>query len=352
MMKKTMLSIAIHFASALGVYAQSSLVATLTHNGTTTAYYNAEALVDAHAAAEDGDIITLSSGTFTATNITKAVTIRGAGMMTDNESGTTPTYLQGNFSIGVPADKEGGVVIEGIRNTATVTFTTSMKKAPVFLKSYLGSINMYSTNYSNTDIIISNCVIASSLTLHYNCNQHATIDNSYINRLDTNGKYTVNYGNISASLTNCILNNYNKNLMSVYQNETLQQLTMRNSIIRNVAESDGVKVIPDASQQFFNCVCTESGNTTFFSNMAAAAGNAYATEDIFAMTPDASSISTETMKLTTSAAATYRGSDGTQVGIYGGAAPFSSTPSNPRVGAFHVNTSKVNDKLNVTITVE
>jgi hypothetical protein len=140
--------------------------------------------------------------------------------------------------------------------------------------------------------------------------------------------------------------------MSVYQNETLQRLTMRNSIIRNVDESDGIKVTPDASQQFFNCVCTESGNTTFFSNMADASGNAYATEEIFAMTPDASSISTETMKLTASAAAAYKGSDGTQVGMYGGTNPFSPMPSNPRVSAFHVHTSKVNDKLNVTITVE
>ena len=61
---------------------------------------------------------------------------------------------------------------------------------------------------------------------------------------------------------------------------------------------------------------------------------------------------TETFELTETAAATYLGDDGTQVGIYGGTNPFNPTPSNPQVKKFTVNSTTEGDQLKVKINVE
>lgn len=82
---------------ALGVSAQSALIATLMHGDEISTFQSSEALKQAYEKAVDGDVITLSSGTFNAPSpITKAITIRGAGMMAYN---TTPTKISGDFGI-------------------------------------------------------------------------------------------------------------------------------------------------------------------------------------------------------------------------------------------------------------
>ena len=51
------------------VKAQTSLLATLNHQGKISTFYGNKALQQAHAAAVDGDVINLSSGTFQAENV-------------------------------------------------------------------------------------------------------------------------------------------------------------------------------------------------------------------------------------------------------------------------------------------
>lgn len=60
----------------------------------------------------------------------------------------------------------------------------------------------------------------------------------------------------------------------------------------------------------------------------------------------------ETFELTDEAKAKYKGSDGTQVGIYGGTNPFDPTPTNPQIKKFGVSTTNIDGKLNVKINVE
>ena len=60
----------------------------------------------------------------------------------------------------------------------------------------------------------------------------------------------------------------------------------------------------------------------------------------------------ETFELTPTAAATYLGDDGKQVGIYGGTNPFDPTPSNPQIKKFTVDSSVNSGKLSVKINVE
>ena len=60
----------------------------------------------------------------------------------------------------------------------------------------------------------------------------------------------------------------------------------------------------------------------------------------------------ETFELTDEAKTKYLGTDGTQIGIYGGDFPFESTPSNPQITNCEVaKKSTADGKLSVKITV-
>lgn len=57
-------------------------------------------------------------------------------------------------------------------------------------------------------------------------------------------------------------------------------------------------------------------------------------------------------ELTDEAKTKYLGTDGTEVGIYGGEQPFNLTPSNPQITKFDMTSSAENGKLTVKINVQ
>lgn len=84
--------------STMGIFAQSTLVATLSRNDSIiSTFYGANALVNAHNAAQSGDVINLSSGNFSSTRIVKSITLRGMGMEMDSINNIQPTTLIGDF---------------------------------------------------------------------------------------------------------------------------------------------------------------------------------------------------------------------------------------------------------------
>ena len=106
-MKKILLSMALVLLGLNAAMAQSSLVATLSHEGNVSLFSGYNAFVDAMAAADHGDVITLSSGLFAPTTITKAVTIRGAAMDDDAEKGILKTEINGSVNINIPDETNG-----------------------------------------------------------------------------------------------------------------------------------------------------------------------------------------------------------------------------------------------------
>ena len=100
-------------------FAQVPLIATLQHNDTISAFYGSNAFVEAHAAASHGDIITLSSGEFNACDITKAITLHGAGCIYNPETNSLPTKIVGNFSLNIPSDTTS-LIMESIMFTGEI----------------------------------------------------------------------------------------------------------------------------------------------------------------------------------------------------------------------------------------
>ncbi len=202
-MKKLFLSLALLTIAAMS-YAQSSVLATLSHEGEISTFYGARALKEAHAAAEHGDVITLSSGSFQATDITKAVTIRGAGMQVDSIAQIYPSVVVGGFKIDVPDSLEQHLTVEGIycdNNTVNVCHTLSNA---TFIKSRFYTVrSMHQTNNYGymKNLAFIHCKIQSYF---YNTNGSNSI--SFVNSLIMNPSVGYNsYSSNSFEFTNCVV---------------------------------------------------------------------------------------------------------------------------------------------------
>ncbi|MBQ8958336.1 MAG: hypothetical protein IJ057_07555 [Bacteroidales bacterium] len=134
-------------------------VATLQHGEDISVFYGTNAFVDAHTAAVDGDIVTLSGGSFTTPmTITKAITLRGAGALRDTVAGTNPTV----FSAGITIDVENTTIpfqMEGILLSNTIQF--GRLNNPVFTRCNFFELKPYNLNKPMTNAQFLNCKISS-----------------------------------------------------------------------------------------------------------------------------------------------------------------------------------------------
>lgn len=339
-MKKFFLSLVAAIVAATATYAQSSLVATLSHNGETTQFYGANALVESHEAAADGDVITLSSGTFSATTVTKCITLRGAGMFGNSNTQVLPTTISGIMTFGISADAEGRLIIEGLCFNNDVYFTGTLKN-PLFEKTIFQSSVRYNVNNLPTVITPTyiHCFAKSSV---YNKTNNTFI-NCVLGFLSCDDNYYNTY-------ENCVVITNQSPAWSYVKNQAF-----KNCIL--VSTDSGTSYGLDSSCSAYNCLAIYNGLLYSGAYIFKSVGNNTNTEikdngsSVF-KTYTGTFTDSETFELKDEAASTYLGHDGTQVGIYGGTAPFDPTPSNPQVTKFEVNSGTANGKLTVKINVE
>ena len=310
--------------------AQTSLMATLNHEGTISTFYGPRALQQAHQAAVSGDVITLSSGTFQAENITKAVTIRGAGMDVTSANGLTsePTVLANDFDIKIPNTDTNRLTLEGIYHNGTITIrkennTCSLRNA-LFLKSRFKVINSYDQE-SVKDLTMLHCRVADYISInHYSS---AQILNSVINRVSY-GYFSLSHcvvldgsclGNGGNEYKNCIFrcpSNYPQSGESCYNNVFITDNT---SVLDRIPNSTNLRV---------------GTNDTHFANI-----KGYSDSSDY--------------KLAEADREVLQGIDGTEIGIYGGSMPYSAVTTNPQITKFNVAAKTTADgKLSVDIEVK
>lgn len=336
-MKKLFFLLATVFCAATGSYAQYPNVATLTHDSDVKAFYGDSAFVKAMEVAADGDYVTLSSGRFVAPIITKAVTVRGAGMWNDS---TDPKYIiaqtivEGTLDFAIPeattqAFSMEGVYVRGASMTTTWLRNASFVKCE-FGNGWVGPKSGVSYEYAKLkDVSFMNCYIQETPSNTANnaikLGGNILAVNSYIKFLEC---YTNVSGRSYANIFNCYLYGYPDN----YEN-----CMIYNSVIDN--SSNAESNLP-TSATAYNCLadrlmfgsCYGSGNKAIQTGF----------DDYF----------TSYYKLIDEAAAKYLGTDGTQVGMYGGASPFSPIPNYPRIKKFNVASQPTADgKLDVEIQV-
>lgn len=356
-MKKILLSF-VAFVFATVCLAQGSLLATLSHEGEISAYYGASALKAALTAAANGDVITLSSGQFTAVNITKAITLRGAGMSVSNDSTNTheSTIIQGNFQINLADSLQGRIIMEGLYVNGNVTYVGTLKNAQ-FLKCRFNGLGYSNGKITNTSFI--HCRFADY------CKIAANSDASFINCVVKRIKQEESSSNIQ--MENCFVkfvqnsdSDADKSRPSSCVNSYFKNCILAHYIkSSSYSMSDLCKL--NKSCTAYNCIGLGSSETNIFSNIA------YKNNTNTWVGTDGSSIfksytgyknnndipDSEAFELTDEAKAKYLGVDGTQVGIHGGNLPYNEQPSTPQITKCNVAAKSTADgKLSVEIEVK
>lgn len=319
---------------AANLFAQQQM-ATLNHNDTITVFYGHYALKDACDAAVAGDIVTLSPGTFEKCDITKPITLRGAGATIDTIAGTYPTIISGYFKLDIPKHTEYYLVIEGVYMSQNIDIN----------KLYNAKFNRCNINdlrfgeaieeiAENVEFV--NCLIG-GINSGYKCS--STSNFTFVNC----ALYWHSGGEVASAFINSQL----------IMNISFLKSTAYNSVITRANNGCSFNQTANA----FNSIFIRNGyssnilyNTTNNTNVTYNNLNEVF-ETWHSCTYNNFSFD-ERYILKEEIATSFLGSDGTEVGIHGGMFPFDTRPSYMVVKKCNVaNKSTIDGKLSVDIEV-
>ncbi|MBR1428196.1 MAG: hypothetical protein IJ582_04085 [Prevotella sp.] len=158
------------------VHAQSEvLTATLTHGDQVSVFTGTNAFVQAHEAAADGDVISLSSGSFAPAPITKSVTVYGAGYEKNAELGIDITLLSGDLNIGVAETTLSNVHIEGVKISGLIKLLEGSDMEGLIVKRCYTTKGF--THYGNSkNTLIQECIFTNGFT-NDNTTLASTVEN-------------------------------------------------------------------------------------------------------------------------------------------------------------------------------
>lgn len=334
-MKKTFLLVVLMSLIGFKVNAQSSLIATLSHENDVKVFYGASALKEAHEAAVGGDVITLSAGRFNAVNISKAITLRGASMALDTVYNNEPTVLSGDFSINV-SDTLNRLTLEGLYSNHTIKYSGALENA-MFIKCRFKSIsdNSASSSYLKNATFL-HCRISDNIDLH-DFRSSASMINCIIEDPYTqSGPF---------EFVNCV----------IFKCSGTFNISMYNSSFKNCILMTGYgSDLIHSSCTAYNCV--SNYDSFLFKKITNSTNKGeIPLTDLFKTYTTMTSLENlddEMFELTDEAKTKYLGTDGTQVGIYGGSMPFDITPTNPQITKCNVaSKSTIDGKLSVDIQI-
>lgn len=352
-MKKVVFSLLLLMAtSTIGVFAQSSLVATLIHNDTIfTAYYGLHALESAYNASVDGDVITLSSGGFNAPGfIWKNITIRGVGMDKDTVNKVVPTILIGDFITGSSPGTTpyNHLTMEGIWHDGTLSYARDYNydglDYALFVRCRFNEITASSHSYELDNVKFIQCKIR-----NITATGNATFLNCYVGALgrlytSSNDASQMNYECVNCvvygSLANAHVNHSTFTNCVLLGNKVLDASNMAyNCIGVYINKSDSINNLFSNVPDHFSNVCYRKVDEVFDVNSFDANGTDYYSDF-------------DTYRLLDSVRTKYLGTDGTEIGMYGGFYPFSrETATSPRISKFVVDRKSSNGKLKVEVEV-
>jgi hypothetical protein len=333
-MKKVIFSF-VFISLAIVVFAQQKVA--LNRNGTTEIYGGSNPFNDAYLAASSGDTIYLPGGNlpFPAT-IDKKLVIIGAGHYPSVTVATNRTVLNGNLNIGENADN---LHLEGIDISGGITFTNNHKVDGVVIK----RCRTYSIGYSGNgstpclNNTIRECVINS--TIDFSNAKSLLFSNNIVGSAVSSGSELGISNNIFL---------YSGNQYYIFSN--IDNSSISNNIVFQAYDGSYIQTSCELSTFSNNifAVSPSVGSNTFVNNYNSVAiaglfvnqtGNAFDyTHDYHLLNPG-----------------TYLGTDGNQVGIYGGLFPYkdSALPVNPNiVSKTIVPQTNASGELNIQVQVK
>lgn len=330
---------------AIAIQAQTSQIAVLSHGETVKTFRGASGFMDAYAEAVEGDIITLSSGQFTAVDIDKNITVRGAGMgtteATDNQ---LPTILIGDFEIGARATDENKLILEGLQHNSTIRWNGHSSGIQL-IKCRFGLLGIKNYVYKTT---LENITI-----LHCSFEELNMAGHSGLQKCDINMANSVmtkflwpnnTWKDTSFEINNCVIIN------STGGDSTgeISYCFLNNCLIFQSSEVNSSKLHFGNKSVAYNCVWIGSSAKQPFGYSNTMNNN----HKIETLTYD-SPFKDGTFYELIDPLKEYKGRDGTEIGIYGGRLPFSAETTNPQIVKFEVAPRTTPDgKLSVDIEVK
>lgn len=296
-------------------------------DGTTQIFYGIDGLKNAVNAASDENTIYLSAGTFNAlSGLSKAVKIIGVGGFNENDARNTViksmTIQRGDRTYTEYIELEGFKLSGGM--TIYNSDNIRIKKIK-FGSDFSFTREAVQGDFANIEII--QCLADQYISL-YGINTNMLISNSIIRQIQGT---VLDFSTIVVS--NCIIH------YSYYASN----LTLQNNIIVANNASGAPNAVNNnifTGSNNFPSVSNKSGN---WENVTLSAIFVNQPENKWDVSYDYNLKNPEN----------YIGTDGTQVGIYGGAYPWNPIPSNPQILESKVEATTTNNgKLNFQIKAE
>ena len=315
-MKKTIYAIAMMLMTGISAFSQTEDTKVILQSGTNTTIYDGTQISTAIGAANKGDILYLSEGTYDSFTIDKEILVRGVGENTwidgdvtisiPNNATLTQAVLEGvNVSGSIKINQPATDLI--IRNTkvADVTVTGALTNGLIDRCWITGTFNM-NNNTDDTTVKNSKVYMISAGSLTYN--KCTFLNCNIADRMNVN---------TAAVFTNCIIGSY------VYDSGQMNGLgTMESSVFTNTLFNTRDGSIGSSSSQT-NC---------YFINDYDGACDRNTLESRYDLSE-------------------YRGTDGTEVGVYGGTTPFTLDPQVAKVTESTFTVDTTNKKLSVKLKV-
>ena len=318
-MKKTIYAIAMMLMTGISAFSQAEDTKVILQSGAATTIYDGTNISTAISAAKKGDILYLSEGTYDSFTIDKEILVRGVG---------GNTWIEGDVTIAIPNNATlTQAVLEGVNVSGTINITQPATNL-IIRNTKVMDVKV---NGALSNGLIDRCWITGTFNMNNNTDD-TTVKNSKVffisagsltyNKctfLNCNIAHRMNV-NTAAVFTNCIIGG---DTYFTYNNNYYYGLkTMESSVFTNTLFNTDDGSIGSSSSQT-NCYFIDNSNGVCDRNTLE---SNYDLSD-------------------------YRGTDGTEVGIYGGTTPFTLDPQVAKVteSTFTVDTDA--KKLTVKLKV-
>lgn len=330
-MKRILFSILV-LVCAMGVKAQDMMVATLQSGEESKVFYGADSFVEAYNAAQTGDLITLSPGTFNVPTITKSLKIQGAGYIDDPDNGSYRTILNYKLKINLSEGNTDDFLLEGVYSHVDLEVTgTATINRFVVKRCRFGNISFSGSTTKGSRL--EHCRIANELRVGTRAENFSVMNSVVVNLNGNTRGSSIRYQN---TIIHRYLNTLTYSLIADFENcifntsSSESNCLHENCLVKNCLSSYG-SIFDDVLTK--ENAWTVNGKTEIWGS-----DKGYSDTDLYELTDDAKS--------------KYVGTDGKEIGIHGGDVPFTFTPSHPQITKRDIATKTSGGKLKVEITVE
>ncbi|MBL0267129.1 MAG: hypothetical protein IPP99_00175 [Chitinophagaceae bacterium] len=300
--------------------------------GSTNTFY--DRLDSAVANAQDGSTIYIPGGTFIigTINIEKRLNLIGVGHNPDSSTATSSTYLSGDINFGAGADYSSLI---GIYLSGYIKFYI-LPGSSIASNILIKRCNLYGISFDQTTsgVIIDECITRYHINVYYGYSSLNTFQNSII---------TGTLGGTSSGFSNCIIRN------NIFLGNYAYQINGGSNIIENNIFMNGTI---NGNNFCYNNITNSTSN--IFSGQLISLNNQINVSDIFINQSGSIYSYTDDYYLTITCPGKNAGTDGTDIGIYGGFSPWKdgSVPYNPHVQFQNIpSVTNANGNLNINIRV-